>query len=353
MWGIALVALAFVGCRTLFRPGQSGYPGCVLSFGCALSSEEHRPADLVASARRAEEAGFEFALISDHFHPWIDRQGQSAFVWSVIGGIAQATERIALGTGVTCPTMRIHPAIVAQAAATAAAMMPGRFFLGVGTGENLNEHILGQRWPSADIRREMLEEAIAVMRALWTGNLTTHRGRWYQVEDARIYTLPDEPPSIALAAGGPKAAELAARLGDALICTAPEAELVERYRNAGGDGARYGGLTVCVAGSEDEAKRIAHEWWPNAALQAPLGQELAQPAHFEAAVRAVTADDVAESVVCGADVELHVEKIQEFADAGFDHIYVHQVGPDQEAFFRLYERELLPHFAVEQAPARR
>jgi len=331
--------------RALFWPGGRGYAAMMLRLGYALSSEEHRPSDLVAWARRAEEAGFEFALISDHFHPWIDRQGQSPFVWSVIGAIAEATERIELGTGVTCPTMRIHPAIVAQAAATAAAMMPGRFFLGVGTGENLNEHILGQRWPSADIRREMLEEAIEVLRALWTGELTTYRGRWYHVEDARIYTLPDEPPPIAVAAGGSKAAKLAGRVGDALIGTSPEAELVEAYQAAGGDGPRYGELTVCVADSEKEAKRIAHEWWPNAALKGPLGQELPQPAHFEAAVRMVTPEDVAESVVCGPDVELHLEKIQAFADAGFDHVYVHQVGPDQAAFFRLYELDLLPRLA--------
>jgi coenzyme F420-dependent glucose-6-phosphate dehydrogenase len=324
----------------------------VLRLGYALSSEEHGPSRLVTLARRAEEAGFGYALVSDHFHPWTDRQGESPFVWSVIGGIAETTERLELGTGVTCPTMRIHPAIVAHAAATAAAMMPGRFFLGVGTGENLNEHVLGQRWPSADIRREMLEEAIEVMRALWTGELTTHRGRWYHVEDARIYSLPDEPPPIAVAAGGAKAAELAGRVGDALISTAPDPEILEAYEAAGGSGRRYGQLTVCVAEDEEEAKRTAHEWWPNAALKGPLGQELAQPAHFEAAAEMVTPDDVAESVVCGADVDLHAEKLQEFADAGYDHVYVHQVGPDQEAFFRLYERELLPRFDAEPTAAR-
>jgi G6PDH family F420-dependent oxidoreductase len=317
----------------------------VVRLGYALSSEEHGPRELVALARRAEETGFEFALVSDHFHPWIDRQGESPFVWSVLGGIAEATDRIELGTGVTCPTMRIHPAVVAHATATAAAMLEGRFFLGVGTGENLNEHILGQRWPSVDIRREMLEEAIEVMRALWTGELTTFRGRWYHVEDARIYTLPQEPIRIAVAAAGEKAAELAARAGDGLITTAPETELVDRYQKSGGEGSRYGGLTVCVADSEDEARRIAHEWWPNAALQGPLGQELAQPAHFEAAASMVSPDDVAETVLCSADAGRHLERIEEFASAGFDCVYVHQVGPDQEAFFDLYEREILPELA--------
>src|SRR3954470_4680253 len=197
--------------------------------GYALSSEEHAPLDLVANARRAEEAGFTFALISDHYHPWVDAQGHGPFVWSVIGGIAHATERLRLGTGVTCPTVRIHPAVIAQAAATSAAMMPGRFFLGVGAGENLNEHILGDYWPSPDERQEMLEEAIDVMRLLWQGGYQTHRGKHYRVENARIYTLPDEPPPIAVAAGGPKAAELAARKGDALISTAPDSELVDAY----------------------------------------------------------------------------------------------------------------------------
>ena len=156
----------------------------MVAIGYAMSSEEHQPNDLVQHARQAEEAGFTFALISDHYHPWIDRQGHSPFVWCVIGGIAQATERLRLGTGVTCPIMRIHPAIIAQAAATATAMMPGRFFLGVGTGENLNEHILGQRWPPHDVRLAMLDEAVAVMRQLWQGGQQTHRGQYYTVENA-------------------------------------------------------------------------------------------------------------------------------------------------------------------------
>jgi coenzyme F420-dependent glucose-6-phosphate dehydrogenase len=324
----------------------------VIRLGYALSSEEHGPSELAALARRAEEAGFEFALVSDHFHPWIDRQGHSPFVWSVIGAISETTETIELGTGVTCPTMRIHPAIVAQAAATAAAMLPGRFFLGVGTGENLNEHILGQRWPSADLRREMLAEAIEVIRALWTGELTTHRGRWYHVEDARIYTLPEAPPPIAVAAGGPKAAELAAEVGDAVISTAPSTEVVERYREAGGSGERYGGVTVCVAEDEAQARRTAHEWWPNAAFKRPLGQELAQPAHFEQAAEMVTEDDVAEAVVCGADVARHLERIQEYVDAGYDHLYFHQVGIDQEAFFDFYAGEVMPRLASERVASR-
>ena len=309
--------------------------------GFALSSEEHPPSDLVRWAVRAEEAGFSYALISDHFHPWTDRQGESPFVWSMIGAIAQATERLRLGTGVTCPTIRMHPGIIAQAAATSAALMPGRFFLGVGTGENLNEHIFGDYWPAADERQDMLEEAIGVIRQLWEGGYQTHRGKHYRVENARIYSLPDELPPIAVAAAGPKAAELAATAGDALISTAPDAELVDTYRKAGGDGARYGQLTVCFDKDEQRAVKTALEWWPNAALKGELGQELPLPRHFEQAAENVTEDEIAEAIVCGPDVDRYLEKITEFEDAGFDHVYVHQVGTDQESFFAFAEKELL------------
>jgi coenzyme F420-dependent glucose-6-phosphate dehydrogenase len=314
-----------------------------MEYGYALSAEEHPPSDLVQNARRAEEIGFTFALVSDHFHPWIDAQGQSPFVWSVIGGIAEATERLRLGTGVTCPTMRIHPAIIAQAAATSAAMMPGRFFLGVGTGENLNEHILGDHWPMPDERLELLEEAIEVMRLLWQGGYQTHRGKHYTVERARIYTLPDEPPPIAVAAAQPEAAKLAGRVGDAFVGTSPDEEIIQEFDRAGGRGKpRYGQLTVCWAETEDEAKRIAHEIWPNAGVEGPLSQELALPEHFEAAAELVTPEKVAETVVCGPDADLHAEKLREYEEAGYDHVYVHQVGRDQEGFFRFYEQEVLP-----------
>ena len=162
------------------------------ALGYALSSEEHAPSDLVRNARLAEEAGFEFALVSDHFHPWIDRQGHSPFVWSVLGGIATATEKLEVGTGVTCPMIRIHPAIIAQAAATTAAMMPGRFFLGVGTGENLNEHILGDKWPEHEVRSEMLEESLEIIRLLWRGEQASYRGGYYTVDEARLFTLPED-----------------------------------------------------------------------------------------------------------------------------------------------------------------
>jgi coenzyme F420-dependent glucose-6-phosphate dehydrogenase len=318
------------------------------SIGYALSSEEHPPLDLVRCAARAEQAGFRYALVSDHFHPWIDRQGQSPFVWSVIGGIGAATKELHVGTGVTCPTIRIHPAIVAQAAATSAAMLPGRFFLGLGTGENLNEHVLGDRWPEASVRLDMLEEAIEVIRLLWQGGYQSHHGRFYTVEEARLYTLPDEPPPIYVAASKPNAAELAGRVGDGLISVAPDAELVERFEEAGGEGKpKLGQVTVCFAESEGEARRTAHEWWPNAGLKGDLSQELALPRHFEDAVELVSEDGVAETIVCGADPDRYAEQIEEYGEAGFDFVYLHQVGPDQKGFFEFAERELLPRFARE------
>jgi coenzyme F420-dependent glucose-6-phosphate dehydrogenase len=313
--------------------------------GYALSSEEWSASDLVALARRAEDAGFEFALVSDHFHPWVDAQGQSPFVWSVLGGIATATDRLRVGTGVTCPILRIHPAIIAQAAATVATMMPGRFFLGVGSGENLNEHILGDRWPAPHERLERLREAIEVMRLLWQGGVQSFEGRYYDVDRARIYSLPEEPPPIFLAAGASKSAALAGEIGDGLISTAPEKKVVDAFSGAGGKRKpRYGQFTVCLADDEAEARRIAKRIWPNAAVPGDLSWELATPQFFEQASEAVTEETIAESVICGSDAAKHVEMIEKFADAGFDHVYVHQVGPNQEALFRLYEQEILPRF---------
>ena len=314
-----------------------------VELGYALSSEEHGPNELVRNARAAEEAGFTFALISDHYHPWVDAQGQSPFVWSVIGGIAQATERLRLGTGVTCPTIRIHPAIIAQAAATAQVMLEGRFFLGVGTGEELNEHVTGARWPGPQERLELLEEAIEILRLLWEGGYRSHYGKHYTVEQARIYTLPDEPPPIAVAAAQPKAAQLAGRLGDALIGVSPQEELLAEFDQAGGSGKpRYGQVTVCYAESEDEAKKTAFEIWPNAGLEGPLSQELTIPEHYEAAAHLLDEDDVAETVICGPDPQRHLEAIREYDDAGYTHVYVHQVGRDQDSLFRFYANEILP-----------
>jgi coenzyme F420-dependent glucose-6-phosphate dehydrogenase len=321
-------------------------PASNVKLGYVLSSEEHAPLDLVRNAQRAEALGFDYASISDHFHPWIDEQGNSPFVWSVLGAIAEGTSRLRVGTGVTCPIIRTHPAIVAHAAATTAAMMPGRFYLGVGTGEALNEHITGEKWPPYDTRAEMLEESVEIMRALWRGDDVSYEGAYFTVENARLYTLPDEPPPVYVAASGPKAAELAGRIGEGLICSSPDGEIVDAFEKASGTGAtgkpRYVQVSVCYAKDEAEARRTAHRVWPNAGLRGEMSQILPTPAHFEQAVQMVSEDDIAKTVVCGPDPERHRKAIQDAIDAGFDHVHIGQIGPDQEGFFRFYEREVLP-----------
>jgi G6PDH family F420-dependent oxidoreductase len=315
----------------------------MITLGYKLSSEEHPPTDLVRYAQMAQDSGFAFALVSDHYHPWIDKQGQSPFVWSVLGAIAQATQRLSVGTAVTCPTMRIHPAIIAQAAATTAALMPGRFFLGVGTGENLNEHVVGQGWPETEVRQQRLEEAIEIIRLLWKGGNQSHHGRYFTVENARLYSLPDSPPPLLVAVGGGKSADLAGRLGDGMIGTGPEPGLFQAFDRAGGAGKpRYGELTVCWAKDEASARKVAKEHWPTSAMESNLSWELPLPEHFESVAELVTEDQVADSVTCGPDPERHLTAIRKYAKAGYDHICVHQVGKDQKEFFEFYAKEILP-----------
>ena len=315
----------------------------MLEIGYTLSSEEHGPRELVENATAAEDAGFDFLMISDHYHPWTDRQGHSPFVWTVLGALARATDRVRIGTGVTSPILRIHPAIAAQAAATSAVLLGGRFMLGVGTGENLNEHVLGDRWPPIDERLDRLEEAIEVMRALWEGGPTSHRGRHFTVQQARVYDLPERPPPILVAAKGERATDLAGRLGDGLIAVAPDADTVEGFERSGGSGKpRFGQVHVCWAHDEAAARRTAREWWPNAAIGGELGVELPLPRHFEQAAETVREEDVADTVACGPDPERHIGAIRGYADAGFDHVWVHQIGPDQRGFLRFYHDQVLP-----------
>ncbi len=311
--------------------------------GYTLSSEEHGPTALVENARRAESVGFDFVSISDHFHPWISQQGNAPFVWSVLGALAEATDDLEVGVGVTCPTVRIHPAIVAQAVATTAAMFDGRFTFGVGTGENLNEHVLGDRWPEHEVRLEMLEEAMTVMEALWEGDTVSHRGTHYTVENARLYTLPAEPPPVVVSAFGPKTARMAAERGDGLWTVGPREAVLEAYEGAGGEGPTYTQLDVCYAETEDEAIDTVYEHWPNTALPGELSQELPTPAHFEQAAEMVEREDVAEgSTVTSPEPGAHLESIREAIDVGYDHVYVHQIGPDQGSFFEFYDEEVLP-----------
>jgi coenzyme F420-dependent glucose-6-phosphate dehydrogenase len=311
--------------------------------GYALSSEDHPPNELVRQAVLAERAGFTFALISDHYHPWVDAQGHSPFVWATLGGIANATEKIRVGTGVTCPLIRIHPAVIAQAAATVASMFEGRFFLGVGTGENLNEHILGDRWPLPDERLEMLEEAVDVLRLLWQGGEQTRRGKHYTVDHARVYTLPDEEVEIYVAAAQENAAQLAGKIGDGFISTSPDEDVVKVFEQAGGTGKQKLGMMHC-AYDRDEKKGLerATKEWPNLALKGPLGQELATPSDFQEAAAMVEESDVAESTPCGPDPQPYLDLIGKYADAGFTHVYMHQIGDNQDEFAEFAAKELIP-----------
>ncbi|MCW2969905.1 MAG: luciferase-like protein [Solirubrobacterales bacterium] len=316
-----------------------------MRIGYYLSSEECGPGELVRQARLAEAAGFEGLWISDHFHPWNDEQGHSPFVWSVIGAIAEATEQMRLTTAVTCPIMRIHPAIVAHAAATSAVMLDGRFALGIGTGEALNEHILGHRWPPADVRLEMLAEAVQVIRTLWQGGMQSHRARYYRVEKARVYDLPDHPPPIIISGFGPRSTALAARIGDGFCTTSPAKDAVELFRREGGDGKVVaGGMKVCWDEREDRARATAHRLWPTEQLPGELAQMLPTPSHFEQASQLVSEEMVAEVVPCGPDLERHVQAIERYADAGFDEVYVQQIGGAEERFFETYASEVLPRF---------
>jgi len=312
------------------------------SIGYFLSCEQFGPKELVDQARRAEQAGFERLWISDHFHPWNDAQGQSPFVWGVIGALSEATS-LPITTGVTCPTVRIHPAIIAQAVATAAVQTDGRFSFGVGTGEALNEHVLGDPWPSAGMRMEMLEEAIEVIRLLHKGKQISHHGVHYEVQEARIYTLPEQPVPILVSAFGPQAAELAGRIGDGICTTMPDAELIKTFRDAGGGSKPVQtGTKVNWGRDADAALTEAHRLWANEALPGQLAQTLPRPGDFEDAMSLVPKDMIAEAMTCGPDVDKHVAQLQEFVDAGADEVYVQQIGPDFDGFFTTYEKDVLP-----------
>lgn len=315
--------------------------------GYFLSCEEYGPTELVRQAQLAEEAGFEALWISDHFHPWNDAQGQSPFVWAVIGALAQ-TCSLPVTTAVTCPIMRLHPAIIAQAAATSQIMLDGRFRLGLGTGEALNEHVLGDRWPGEDERLDRLEEAVEVMRALWSGEVVRHAGRYYRVDHARIYTLPATPPPVLMSAFGPKALSVAARIADGFISTKPDAASVRKFREAAGPGKpTQAGYKVCWGTDRDECVRTAHTLWASSGLPGELAQVLPTPEHFEQASGLVTPEMTAESTTLGDNVEDHVAEFGRYRDAGYDEIYIGQIGGGKpgtkvEGFFDFYATEVLP-----------
>ncbi len=317
------------------------------TFGYFLSSEELAPRALVEHATSGERAGFDRLWISDHYHPWNDEQGESPFVWSVLGAIAARTERLVVTTSVTCPTVRIHPAVLAQAAATTQVLFDGRFQFGLGSGEALNEHIFGDAWPAADVRLEMLEEAVEVMRALWTGELVHHRGTHYTVDSARLYSLPEQAIPVLISGFGPKATELAGRIGDGYVNVTPEAELVQLFKDSGGAGkVTQAGMKVCWAQDAAEARATVHRLWAHQAVPGEAAQVLSSPRHFEQLASIVTEDMAVEAVgAVGPRVEDFVEGVRPYVEAGFDEVYLSQIGPDQAGFLDFWERELAPALA--------
>ena len=316
----------------------------MVSIGYFLSCEEFGPRELVRLAKKAEQAGFERLWISDHFHPWLDEEGNSPFVWSVIGALSETTS-LPITTAVTCPLIRIHPAIVAQAAATAAVQCEGRFVLGVGSGEALNEHVTAERWPPPRVRREMLAEAVQVIRQLHGGKQISHRGKHYRVENARVYTLPDQPVPNYISGFGPSATTLAAELGDGFCTVGPQADLVRTYRDAGGSGPVQGGFKVCWADSEDEGVQTAHRLWRNELLPGSLPTTLPTPNDYAAASSLVTEDMMRDHLACGPDADRHIAEVRKFVDAGFDEVYVQQIGPQQDEFFDAWQKAVLPNIS--------
>ncbi len=315
----------------------------MVSMGYFLSCEEFGPDELLRQARLAEDAGFEALWISDHFHPWNDDQGNSPFVWSVIGALSQVTS-LPITTAVTCPTTRTHPGVVAHAAATVAVQCRGRFVLGVGSGEALNEHVFGDRWPPADVRLDMLREAVEVIRALHAGDQVRHRGRHYTVEDARLYTLPETPVPIYVSAFGRRAARLAGEIGDGFSSTIADPDLVRTFREHGGGTApAQAGFKVCWADTEQDGVTTAHRRWAHEQLPGQLAQVLATPQQFEQASSLVSRQAVADAVPCGPDTQRPLDVIGRFADAGYDEVYAQQIGPNQDEFFRAWREHVLPH----------
>jgi G6PDH family F420-dependent oxidoreductase len=312
-----------------------------MQVGYKLATEAFGPEDLVRQTIRAEQAGFDFVEMSDHFHPWLDVQGHSSFTWSVLGAMAARTERIGLATGVTCPMIRYHPAVIAQAAATVQILSGNRFTLGIGAGERLNEHVVGAGWPAVRKRHEMLREALEIIRLLWQGGYRSYDGRYLQLEDARLFDLPDQLPVIAVASGGHNASTIAAELGDGLFATEPRSDLVEAYTGAGGTGPRYAEVPMAWAADEDSAVQAALETSRWALTGWKVMSELPNPVNFDAASATVKPEDIRQQFSVGPDLDAHVQHAQPYVDAGFDHVVLQNTGPDPDGFLEVCERELI------------
>ena len=301
-----------------------------MEIGYALMSEEHPPRRLIENARRAERSGFAYLSISDHFHPWSGVQGEAPFAWTVIGALLEATD-LPIVTQVTCPIRRYHPAIIAQAAATAASMGPGRFTLGVGSGEALNEHVVGGAWPAPSVRLRMLEEAIEVITRLWSGESVTHEGRYFTVDRAQLHTRPEEPPRLAVAASGPDAVELAARSGG-LVSTGPDTDAVAAYRAAGGSGPVLGQPSVSFGRDAQAARERLQHRWSHTAFGWEVNAELPTVAGFEALGKVVDTEEAWSAQPAGNDPDEYHASLQQYHDAGFDGVTLHCVGPNQDEF---------------------
>ncbi|MBR7829129.1 LLM class F420-dependent oxidoreductase [Actinospica sp. MGRD01-02] len=312
--------------------------------GYTMMCEQSGPRALVNDLVGAEKAGFDFSVASDHYFPWLEEQGHSPYVWSVLGAAAQATERIPLMTYVTCPTMRYHPAVVAQKAATVQLLSEGRFRLGLGSGENLNEHVAAAEWPSAATRQDMLAEAVEIIGALFDGGYVNHRGRHFQVGSARLWDLPEKRVPIGMAVSGPRSSRLAGQHADFAIAVEPERGLLEDFDRRGGAGKpRVGQLPVCFDTDREAAVARAHAQFRWFGGGWKVNAELPGPAAFDAASQFVTPQNVAESIPCGPDVEPFVKAVREYADAGFTEIALVQIGGEhQRPFLEWAEKELLP-----------
>lgn len=313
-----------------------------LSFGYVLSGQEHPPGDLVDAAVRAESVGFDHLVATDHFHPWTKSQGHAPFVWSLLGAIAHATRTVRLGTIGTSPLHRMQPAVIAQAAATTSLLSDGRFFLTVGAGSAIDEHVVGGEWPTIDTRIDMLEEAVGIIRALWSGDTVDHRGEHFCVEHTRLFDAPERPIELVVSGHGPRAALLAARSGDGWWGHSPDAERVAAYRAGDGTGACHGVIRLCWAAETGTARRTVRRAWPIAGLPAHLTEDLPTWRHAEEATAALTIDQASAPVPCGPDIEPVLAQVRRWIDAGFDHLAFHQIGPDQDGFFRFWQRELGP-----------
>ncbi|SDJ47873.1 F420-dependent oxidoreductase, G6PDH family [Frankineae bacterium MT45] len=313
-------------------------------FGYTLMCEQSGPRALVRDAARAEEAGFDFEVISDHYSPWLESQGHSPNAWATLGAVAQVTQRVDLMTYVTCPTVRYHPAVVAQQAATVGLLSDGRFTLGLGAGENLNEHVVGRGWQPANVRHEMLTEALEIITELFSGEYVNYRGTHFCLDSAKLWDVGTPSPKIGVAVSGEQSCALAGRYADAMIAVEPEPDLGAMFDAAGGTGRpRIGQVPISWDESRDAAIDRAHEQFRWFGGGWKVNAEIPGTAGFDAASQFVRKDDIAAAISCGPDVGDHVAAVRKFIDAGFTDIAVVQIGGDtQPAFLDWAERELLP-----------